>query len=137
MKKRLWIYPILCLIFGGIMAGYFIHPVPKILVETPDLWLSKRPLPSNIALDSYLAGNFARTNHDLERAVNAYVQVLKADPENTSLLNDTYVLAMVQGVPEKILPFLENVTEYKMMSDYTRIVHHFQQNNQLIVPPFF
>ena len=85
MKKRLWIYPVLCLVWGGFLLGYFKYSTKKIPVDFSDLWFSKRPLPEKVALNSYLAGNFARTNHDLERAVDAYIQVLKMDPKNTTL----------------------------------------------------
>ena len=129
MKKRLWIYPILCLLFGGALMGYFNYSVQKTFSEPLDLWISKRPLPKKIELHSYLAGNFARTNHDLERAIDAYIQVLNADPKNISLLNETYVLAMVQGSVEKILPFLNDVTQDKMMTDYAKITAQIKKNN--------
>ena len=127
MKKRLWIYPVLCLFGGLILACYIKHPISLPPKEQGQLWKSKRPLPDKIALNAYLRGNIARGNHDLDQAVQAYTRVLETDPQNLDLLQDTYTMAMIQGNAQKIIPYLPQIKGDKLLANYLRVVHHFQQ----------
>ena len=129
MKKRLWIYPILCLSVTLLVIMYLKNPIPTISWEELDLWNTKRPLPANIAVDAYLKGNMARENKDLAEAVQAYVAVLEKDPENISLLEDTYTLAMIQGTLAPVLPYLKNMKDHKLLLDYAQASAFFQDNH--------
>ena len=114
MKKRTLIYPIVAVLAGTAVAlTYFLHPISVPVSETNNLWFSKRTLPKNIAVNAYLAANVARANQDLDKAVLAYADVLEKDPENTSLLEETYLLAMIQGQPEAVLPHLKHLKNNK------------------------
>ena len=127
MKKRTLIYPIVAVLAGTAVAlTYFLHPISAPVSETNNLWFSKRTLPKNIAVNAYLAANVARANQDLDKAVLAYADVLEKDPENTSLLEETYLLAMIQGQPEAVLPHLKHLKNNKMLADYTRSVSLFK-----------
>lgn len=129
MKKRLWIYPVICFVLGAVAISFYkpIRPAPEF--DFSALWTSKRKLPEKIALDGYLAGNVARTNHDLDRAVQAYLKVLSDDPDNNELWNDTYVMAMLQGIPETIMPHLDKIQGNKMLVDYARSVDAFKRGD--------
>ena len=131
MKKRIWIYPVLgVLISTCFVVGYLKNPIRLSNLNQSDLWFSKRPLPEVIAMNSYLAGNVARNNQDFSRAISAYTDVLQKDPMNASLLEETYLLAMLQGNPEVIVPFLNSLPNNKMLVDYARVTQHFK-NNQI------
>ncbi|MGN0919222.1 MAG: tetratricopeptide repeat protein [Alphaproteobacteria bacterium] len=129
MKKRKRIYPILGALIGvALIAGYLKNPIQLPDFKKDDLWVSRRPLPDVIAVNTYLAGNSARANQDLSKAVAAYADVLQKDPNNVSLLEETYLLAMIQGNPEAVLPYLNHLNGNKMLADYARVVQHFQKN---------
>ena len=121
MKKRLWIYPALGFVLGGIIMGYYMFPPKPAEFNFSVLWESTRKLPDKIALDGYLAGNIARTNQDLERAISAYVKVLEKDPENLSLLKDTFLLSMLHGDLTKIIPHLDKIQDNKLLPDYAQV----------------
>ena len=121
MKKRLWIYPVLCLTLGGIALCLFSHPEPKLDFDFSSLWESKRKLPEKISLNGYLSGNVARLNHDLERAITSYVKVLEKDPENQTLLEETFLLAILHGDLKQLVPYLDRIQDSKMLADYARI----------------
>ena len=129
MKKKLWIYPVICFVLGVVgISFYSVHKqVPE--KDFSALWTSNRKLPPKIALDGYLSGNVARVNHDLDRAIRAYLKVLKDDPENTPLWNDTYTLAMLQGIPETVMPHLDKIQGNKMLADYARSVGAFKKGD--------
>ena len=129
MKKRIWIYPIICLIFGGCLWAYFSRSTPKPQFDLSDLWVSSRPLPEKIAIDAYLSGNSARGVQDLLRAVQSYKRVLEQDPENVKVLDDAYMLAAIQCVLGEITPYLDKLTSSNMLSDYAKVVGAVQQNN--------
>ena len=129
MKKRLYLYPLICLltslILWGIWDKKFIHADS----EEESLWLSQRFLPEKIAVDAYLTGNFARSQQDLSKAVTSYLKVLEKDPQNASLVKDIYLLAMIQGYPQEITPYLPVLEEKAVFSDYFQVVNLFQKGD--------
>lgn len=130
MKKRICFVG--CLLIGILVSG-IIYTQKTIqlppLIKTEKLWISARPLPDQIAMDAYLMGNVARSEHDLEQAIKAYLRVLEKDPENISLWEDTYSLAMIQGLPEMVIPHLSKIQTDKLLADYARAVKAFQEND--------
>lgn len=126
MKKRLWIYPVLCLVLGGGMMTYFIPQKQVTEFDYSVLWESKRKLPEKVAMDGYLAGNIARSNQDLERAITAYTKVLEKDPENLPLAESTFLLAMIQGNLNAVIPYLNKIQNNKMLPDYAQIAVAYQ-----------
>ncbi len=131
MKKRTLLYLILIMVIGAlVIVGFLKNPIKHSSFKTEDLWVSKRPLPDTIAVNSYLTGNMARINKDLNKAVIAYADVLKKDPHYSTLLEDTYVLAMIQGKANVIMPFLNDFDDKKLLTDYAKLVSYFD-NNQL------
>lgn len=58
---------------------------------------------------SYLAGRFAQTHHDWNRAAEYLGNVLKTDPENTDLLRRLMVLAMGAGQVETALAIADKI----------------------------
>ncbi|MBR6231730.1 MAG: hypothetical protein IKQ99_01365 [Alphaproteobacteria bacterium] len=129
MKKRLWIYPALCLVLGIVISGYFKKETSPSSTDLKDLWISQRLLPEKIPVDAYLTGNIARGNKDLLRAIKAYKKVLEQDPKNESLLESVYLFAMIQGVPEEVIPYLSDIHNDKMFSDYLEIANNFKKGD--------
>ena len=127
MKKRLWLYPVLCLIFGALMSDHFKKEVVPLHSELKNLWVSQRTLPSRIPVDAYLVGNEARGKKDLLQAIKAYKKVLERDPQNIVLLENIYLFAMIQGIPEEITSYLPNIQNGKMFSDYLEIADNFKK----------
>ena len=129
MKKRTLIYPILGLVAGAlILTGYLKTSLQLPDPKKEDLWFSKRPLPEKIAMNAYLSGNIARANQDLDKAVTAYADVLQKDPHNAPLSEETYLLAMIQGNPEAVMPYLDNLPRHKMLVEYARTAELFKHN---------
>ena len=126
MKKRMWIYSVACLILGVLFVinSQISVKIPEL--DKTGLWVAKRPLPEKIALNAYLKGNAARNNHDLKQAIDAYIQVLEYDPKNLPLLHETYTLAMLQGTPDLILPYLDTIPTDKLLVDYLRVANAFK-----------
>ena len=129
MKKRLWIYPALCLVFGILISGYFKKELISTDKDFKDLWVSQRLLPKKIPVDAYLVGNIARGNKDLLQAIRAYKKVLEQDPQNKSLLESVYLFAMIQGVPEEVVSYLSSIHDNKMFSDYLEIADCFKKGD--------
>ncbi len=106
--------------------GYLNDSPKPVPFEFSSLWFSKRQLPSKIAMDGYLSGNVARADQDLEHAISAYLKVLEKDPENLNLLNETFLLAMIQGDFKGLIPYLNKIQNNRMLPDYAEIAVAYQ-----------
>lgn len=129
-KKRYILGGLLC---ATALLGATFFYLKKQDVETPDtLWMTQRNIPEKITLKSYINGNFARQQGDLDKALNDYLKVLQQDPENLRLLQDVYLLAMMQGKIDLILPYLNQLQKIEpplKMLDYLQIAQAIRQGN--------
>lgn len=100
-----------CLI-SGLMVACALTPLAVRAEVTPPEQ-KKPPLVPFIDMrgiaGSYLAGRFAQTHHDWNRAADFLGDVLKTDPENPELLKRLMVLAMGAGQVETALSLAHKI----------------------------
>ncbi len=59
--------------------------------------LHRRPPEASSLLGSYLAGRFARTQHDTSAAAKHYRDVLRLDPDNAVVLESSFLMEAADG----------------------------------------
>ena len=121
MKKILYYTVGGCLFLGLAYGSLYFYFQYKSSLPEKNIWTTERVLPESLDMRSYLAGNYARQKGLTDKALDSYLNVLKKDPKNTRLIQDVYLLAMIQGRPESAEPYLESVSKEnsnKFMVDY-------------------
>ena len=135
MKKIIGLFFVL-LVIGLSIEGYLYYTSPKSNEDFEDIWKTSRKLPKDLALNAYLAGNVAKKDHRISQALEAYEKVLKKDPENSNLLKDFYVLAMFQGNPQIVLPYIDKLPDSMrpiLLADYLKSAQLFSENPEQLL----
>jgi tetratricopeptide (TPR) repeat protein len=73
---------------------------------------------SSSPLGLYLAGVHAERTKDLSAAADFLLETLKSDPDNPSLLLESYLLLVSEGRIDEALPLAERVIEYDPQSPH-------------------
>ncbi len=108
IKKLAVLFGCLLLIACGLSRGLMTSPQPASDSEKTTAFSIKttRKIPESADFGKYLAGTIARNNQDFS-AINAYYQdVLKADPENTAVLEQLYLSHMLLNRFDELLPLI-------------------------------
>lgn len=130
MKKRLWFYTTFFICVVLLYAGGRFYVAHQEKEEWENLWKTNRSLPEDLDVHAYLSGNFARQTGKADVALKAYLNALEKDPNNQSLRQEIYLLAMIQGQAPLFLPYLDKFTHQakaEMMADYVQVAHLIQQ----------
>ncbi len=132
--KKWFCFILFVLIVLSSVVSYHWYQTIRFEENYEDIWKTHRKLPSNLALNAYLAGNYAKKSHHIPLALDAYEKVLKADPDQTRLLKEFYVLAMFQGKPQMLLPYLDKeAIRDSLFSDYLKAAQLFKDDPYLLL----